>query len=351
MRLGIWTPLPHTIRAEPAMEAGVHQVTTRGEAGAPDKSFAFALDMVARAEALGFDITLIAERLLGPDLEAWMLAAALAVHTKTMQIMPAVYPGMITPQLVAKMGATLDRISGGRFAINVVNGWFQKEFELFSNGAWIESSAARYRRMDEFVRVLKGLWSEERFTMHGEFYHADDATLAVKPVRVPHPPIYTASRADSGKDVIAAHCGLWFVTYEADHRRYEENFRAIKADIADLAERARHFGRKLAYGMSAHVICADTLGEAQGRAEELEAYGRRDRISSTAARALGACLVGTPELIAQRMRRYEEIGVELFLLHFHPMRAGLETFAGKVLPLLARTLAPARVARLTGIEG
>jgi FMNH2-dependent dimethyl sulfone monooxygenase len=345
MRLGIWTPLPHTIRSEPAMEAGVHQVQTRGGESQSDKSFQFALDVVSRAEALGFDITLIAERLLGPDLEAWMLTAALAARTKTIQIMPAVYPGMITPQLVAKMGATLDRITGGRFAINVVNGWFQKEFELFSNGAWIESSAARYRRMDEFVRVLKGLWSEEHFTMHGEFYRADDATLAVKPVRVPHPPIYTASRADSGKDVIAEHCDLWFVNYEADYRRYEENVRAIKSDISDLAERARHFGRKLAFGMSAHVICADTLGAAEMRAAELEAYGRRDRVSSTAARALGACLVGTPELIAQRMRRYEEIGIELLLLHFHPMLAGLETFAEKVLPLLAPTAIPARLAR------
>ena len=345
MRLGIWTPLPHTIRAEPAMEAGIHQVKTPGAEGASDKSFGFALDVVSRAEALGFDITLIAERLTGPDLEAWMLAAALAARTKTIQIMPAVYPGMITPQLVAKMGATLDRITGGRFAINVVNGWFQKEFELFSNGAWIESSAARYRRMEEFVRVLKGLWSKEHFTMRGEFYQADDATLSVKPARIPHPPIYTASRADSGKDVIAEHCDLWFVNYEADHRRYEENFRAIKADISNLSERAGHFGRKLAYGMSAHVICADTPGEAQRRAEELEAYGRRDRVSSTAARALGACLVGAPDLIAQRMRRYEEIGVELFLLHFHPMLAGLETFARSVLPLLAPVPAAARVAQ------
>jgi FMNH2-dependent dimethyl sulfone monooxygenase len=86
--------------------------------------------------------------------------------------------------------------------------------------------------------------------------------------------------------------------------------------------------------MSAHVICADTLREANARASELEAYGRRDRISSTAARGLGACLVGTPELIAERMCRYEDIGVELFLLNFHPMRAGLETFAQSVMPLL-----------------
>jgi len=82
MRLGIWTPLPHTIRSEPAMEAGVHQVKARGGEGTPDKSFQFALDVVARAEALGFDITLIAERLLGPDLEAWMLAAALGARTR-----------------------------------------------------------------------------------------------------------------------------------------------------------------------------------------------------------------------------------------------------------------------------
>jgi dimethylsulfone monooxygenase len=343
MRLGIWTPLPHTIRSEPAMEEGVRQVQTRGD-GNPDKSFQFALDVVSRGEALGFDITLIAERLLGPDLEAWMLTAALAARTKTIQVMPAVYPGMITPQLAAKMGATLDRITGGRFVINVVNGWFQKEFELFSNGAWIASSEARYNRMNEFVQVLRGLWSEDHFTFNGEFFRADDATLPMKPVRIPHPPIYTASRTDSGKDVIAEHCDLWFVNYAADYRKHEENLGAIRQDIADLAARARHFGRKLSFGMSAHVICADT-SEAHARADALEAYGQRDRVSSTAARGLGACLVGPPELIAERMRRYEDIGVELFLLNFHPMLSGLETFAKQVMPLLPPIGAGARLVR------
>ena len=112
--------------------------------------------------------------------------------------------------------------------------------------------------------------------------------------------------------MIARHCDLWFVNYVADYRRYEENFAAVRRDTTDLTERARHFGRKLAFGMSAHVICADTLKEAHARADELETYGRRDRISSTAARELGACLVGTPDLIAERMRRYEESGSNCF---------------------------------------
>jgi FMNH2-dependent dimethyl sulfone monooxygenase len=167
----------------------------------------------------------------------------------------------------------------------------------------------------------------------------------MKPVRLPHPPIYTASRADQGKDVIARHCDYWFVNYTADHRIYEQSFTVIRRDIADLTDRAKHFGRKLAFGMSAHVICADTLREANARASELEAYGRRDRISSTAARGLGACLVGTPDLIAERMCRYEDIGVDLFLLSFHPMRAGLETFAQAVMPLLPGK-GTARFARL-----
>ena len=333
MRLGIWTPLPHTIMSEPAMADGVRQVGVRGDYSA-DKSFQFALDVVSKGEALGFDITLIAERLLGPDLEAWMLTAALAARSKTIQVMPAVYPGMITPQLAAKMGATLDRITGGRFVINVVNGWFQKEFELFSNGGWIASSDARYNRMDEFVRVLKGLWAEDHFTFKGEFFRADDATLPQKPVRLPHPPIYTASRTDSGKDVIAEHCDLWFVNYQADYRHFEEGLAVIRKDIADLAQRAKEFGRTLSFGMSAHICCADTIAEAQARADELELYGQRDRVSSTAARGLGACLVGTPDLIAKRMRQYEEIGVELFLLNFHPMLAGLDNFAKHVMPLL-----------------
>ncbi len=245
---------------EPAIEDGIRQVGTRGD-GSPDKSFQFALDVVSRGEALGFDITLIAERLLGPDLESWMLTAALAARTKTIQIMPAVYPGMVTPQLTAKMGATLDRITGGRFVINVVNGWNQKEFELFSNGAWIASSDARYSRMDEFVRVLKGLWSEDHFTFDGEFYRADDATLPMKPVRVPHPPIYTASRTDSGKDVIAEHCDLWFVNYTADYRLLRGEFpRRPTGHRRSPRARRDISAANSSFGMSAHIICADTYG-------------------------------------------------------------------------------------------
>ena len=84
--------------------------------GAGDEAFDFAVDIIQQAEQFGFDNTLIAQRFLGPDLEAWTLATALAMRTSTIEVMVAVHPGMTSPQVVAKMGATLDRISGGRCA-------------------------------------------------------------------------------------------------------------------------------------------------------------------------------------------------------------------------------------------
>ena len=70
--------MPHTIRPEPRMNAAMLESGTRGLANGPDKAFQFAVEMITRAEDLGFETTLLAERWIGTDHPAWMLAAALA---------------------------------------------------------------------------------------------------------------------------------------------------------------------------------------------------------------------------------------------------------------------------------
>src|SRR5262245_7724468 len=83
MKFGIWTPLPHTIRPEPRMDRAIAEIKSGTSlAGRTDGTFEFAYDVVRRADELGFDTTLIAERFLGPDLSAWVLASALAMVTK-----------------------------------------------------------------------------------------------------------------------------------------------------------------------------------------------------------------------------------------------------------------------------
>jgi FMNH2-dependent dimethyl sulfone monooxygenase len=334
MRLGIWTPLPHTIRAEPAMDAAIRDLKTRGAGAEADRSFEFAVDVVNRGERYGFETTLIAERFLGPDLESWIMSSALAMKTTDIELMVAVHPGIVAPQVVAKMGATLDRISGGRFAINIVNGWWQDEFNLFANGGWLGDMDRRYRRMDEYIRVMKGLWTEDSFSLDGEFYKVEAGRLPIKTVRKPYPTIYAASRTGIGKEVVARECDVWFVPYEPSHRLYEDNVRGLEREVRAMAERSRSYGREIRYGISAHVICEATRDVAEAKADALEEYGKKDPISAVAAKALGAGLVGTPREIAARLRRYEEIGIDTFMLHYHPMMEGLETFAAEVIPLL-----------------
>lgn len=338
MRYGVWTPLPHTIRPEPLMDEAIRESGTRGLARGPDKAFRFAADMIRRGEELGFETTLIAERWMGTDHSAWMLASALAALTSRIELMVAVHPGIMTPQAVAKLAVSLDRISGGRAAINIVNGWWKEEFETFGHDWQPQDDDARYRRMDEFVRVLRGLWQEDVFDFHGEFYSVNGQGLPLKSVQLPHPPIYAGTRNETGKEVITRDGDYWFVDYQTDYRMWERNIEQAAFFIADMRRRAEGHGRTIDFGMSCHVICADTAGEAVELANQLEDHGKTasNRVAFIAAKALGPGLVGTPEQIADRIRRYEAAGVGTLMMHFHPMMEGMERFARQIMPLLAR---------------
>lgn len=337
MKFGIWTPLPHTYRIEPAMAEAIADLKRPGAGGPDDKSFRLAADLLRRGEDLGFTTTLIAERHLGPDLECWMIGAALIAETKRMELLVAVHPGIYTPAVVAKMGASFDRISGGRFALNVVNGWFEEEIELFGNGAWIDRTEARYRRMDEFIALTRALWTEESVDFDGEFYSAHNGRLPIRPVQQPNPPIYAASSAPDGKETVAKHCDWWFVPYVQTYAGIEGNMSRLADEITAMNARAAAYGRTVSYGISAHAICCDSEAEAEDRALELEAYGAQDPVSAVAAKALGAGLVGTPKRIIERLRYYEEIGIDMAMVHFFPMHDGMETFAAKIMPAFSET--------------
>lgn len=313
---------------------------------AGDSAFDFAVDVIRRAESYGFDNTLIAQRFLGPDLEAWTLATALAMKTSAIDVMVAVHPGMVTPQVAAKMAASLDRISAGRCAINIVNGHWVEEFQLFSNGGWIADPETRYRRMEEYVLVMKGLWSNTDFRFQGEFYQADvtaslqnkkqkvtvpeEGHVQVKPFRDHLPAIYAASRAATGKRIIAQHCDAWFAEYKPGYRNFEQNLQKIRDDVSDMASVCERAGRRIGFGLNPLVVCEPTMEKAIATADYIENPANADRIANS----LGAGLVGTPEVVAERIRKLEATGIDRLMLRFTPMGEGLERFGSEVLPLL-----------------
>ena len=120
------------------------------------------------AEELGFATVLLAEHTFNwvdPELDqqdAWTTSAALASITKDIELMPAVRPAFKHPAVVAKMACSIDEISGGRAALNLVTGWWQREWEAMGLPPMPHDD--RYVRSEEFltdcgrssILVLKG---------------------------------------------------------------------------------------------------------------------------------------------------------------------------------------------------
>jgi FMNH2-dependent dimethyl sulfone monooxygenase len=324
MKLGIWTPAPQTIRPDPTNQAALDALSQHG--GGPDQNFDYAVRVLTRAEELGFDITLIAQRWFGPDLDSWIFAASLAPVVRKMQIMAAVHPGIVDPRLAAKWAATIDRISGGRFCVNIVNGTRPTEHNMY--GHWIEGEGGRYRQMQEFISMMKGLWTQDPFTMKGEFYSIENGRMPTRSVRAPHPPIYAASRSDDGMDVVARECDCWFVNYDKDHRNYEQSLKLIEREIGTMQKRVAEYDRHMDYGINAVIILGETEEDAQRKAQEhLDAVSRLQVGTS----GVGANLIGTRKSIVEKIKRYEAMGIGLLMLHFWPMSAGLEEFGEKIM--------------------
>src|SRR5476649_2039883 len=148
--------------------------------------------LAQRSEQIGFDLSLIAELNMNdikgidaPSLDAWSTSAALAAVTKTLELMVAVRPTFHLPALFAKQAANIDRIRGGRLALNVVSSWWEPEAKRY--GINFEEHDDRYARTDEWLRVVNGVWNEPRFSHTGSHYKVEETILEPKPFRRPRP--------------------------------------------------------------------------------------------------------------------------------------------------------------------
>src|SRR5688500_1564628 len=122
-RFGIWIPVyGNWAGTDPALDAH-------------DASFSRAKRLLVEAERLGFETALLAQHLINPrdqeldQLETWTATAALAAVTERIELIAAIKPKLFHPVVLAKMALGIEDISGGRFAINVVNAWFRPEIE------------------------------------------------------------------------------------------------------------------------------------------------------------------------------------------------------------------------------
>lgn len=335
MRYGFWMPV---------FGGWLRNVPDEGM----EASWAYAKALTQDAERWGYDLTLIAELNLNdikgtdqPALDAWSTAAALAAVTERLELMVAVRPNFHHPALFAKAAANIDRIADGRLSLNVVSSWWADEARQY--GLQFDQHDDRYARTAEWLSVVDGLWTQERFSFAGQFYTTDAAICAPKPVK--RPTIYAGGESEAAKAMIAARCDAYVM--------HGDPVAAIAPKIADMAARRRAAGGPaMQYGMAAYAIVRDSEAEAKRELERITTvtdlpagYANFDQwLSGTqlerelkiqeysvSNRGLRPNLVGTPEQLKERIAEYEAAGLDLLLLQMSPQAEEMERFAAQVM--------------------
>jgi FMNH2-dependent dimethyl sulfone monooxygenase len=315
-----------------------------------EASWNYVSRLARRSEEIGYDLTLIAELNLNDikgqqaaSLDAWSTAAALAAVTQRLELMVAVRPNFHLPALLAKQAANIDHISGGRLSLNVVSSWWADEAKQY--GVSFEQHDERYARTAEWLEVLDGVWSQERFSYDGRFFKTQNTALWPKPVSRPRPVLYAGGESEAAKDLIARSCDAYVM--------HGDSPEIIRRRVEDLSARREKFGlARMQFGMAAYAIVRDTAEEAEAERRRItnvqqSAAGYQNyqqwlagtkleaRVSledySVSNRGLRAGLVGTAEQVEERIAEYSGAGVDLLLLQSSPQFEEMERFAEAVI--------------------
>lgn len=223
--------------------------------------------LAVEAEQIGFDSLFIADnwsghqriseesKHQGPTYHAALLAMALFAVTENIGVISTLHTSYHHPSHVARMGATLDAFSGGRWGWNIVTGFLKEEAGLFGDDP-VEHDE-RYRRAAEFVDVVKLLWSEiEPIDHNGKYYAAAGRLKAPRPVQQPHPYLINAGASPAGSAFAARYADM-LLTMAQNEERVREVDERIKALTASE-------GRSV----STAAFCVSLVREGAGEAEE-----------------------------------------------------------------------------------
>ena len=211
--------------------------------------------VAAAAEAAGFDgfgftdHPAPSQRWLesgGHDaLDPFVAMGFAAAHTTALRLIPniVVLPYR-NPFIVAKAGATLDLVSGGRFTLAVGVGYLKREFAAL--GVDFDDRAALF---EESLQVIRDIWTTDDVTVDGKHFTAQGITAHPRPVSVPHPPIWIGGNTAAARTRVVAHGQGWCpfrapaTLAQTARTAALESLADLAAGIGDLRRRLEEAGR------------------------------------------------------------------------------------------------------------
>jgi alkanesulfonate monooxygenase SsuD/methylene tetrahydromethanopterin reductase-like flavin-dependent oxidoreductase (luciferase family) len=206
------------------------------------------------------------------------------------------------------MVSTLDVISTGRVELGIGAGWYEQEYIAY--GYHFPSNVSRIKQLDESLSIIKTMWKEERASFEGKYYRINEAICNPKPIQKPYPIIMISG---SGEKYL-----LKVVAKHADrYNLFFGTLNEMKTKISLLKEHCKSIGRdnkEIQYSIVLPCIIKDTDQEVN---QVLVQCKRKDKTSEEYLQYLvGGVAVGTPEKVLQGIKKYIDIGVTHFILHF-----------------------------------
>jgi pyrimidine oxygenase len=321
-------------------------------------SFEMNKQIAVLAENLGFDYVFSmskwrgfggATRFWDVTLESLTLMTGLAAVTSRIGVIATVQPVLFPPALLAKMAATVDDLSKGRLGLNIVTGSFLDEYEQM--GILPPNyDTNRYRYAQEWLHVVKRLWTEDSVTFDGEWFHLQDCRSGPHPVQKPYPFLIASGTSDEGFRFAAREADYSFVGGQTPEDTKQKSLR--------MKQVAGEYGRKIKSATTLMPVLDDTQAAAEKQwkyiqdGADTEAiatlgdyYTKQSRESAknrieTMKRSVtytGRIFLGTPAMLADLI---EELvvdgGVDSIQFLWPDYIKGLKTFHAEVMPLLQR---------------
>lgn len=326
--------------------------------GVPDgrlrSSFEHCSDIVRTADRLGYqNILLPSSYQVGQD--PLLFASAVAPMLEQISLLVAVRCGEVHPPMLARALSTLDHILKGRLTVNIISS------DLPGTKA---DSPTRYRRSAEVIQILRQAWTQDRIAFKGEFYDYDLPAEPVKPYQQNGGPLlYFGGISPDAQDLCARFCDVFLMWPETEAQ--------LAATMKSMSEKAASHGRRIDFGLRIHVIVRETEAEARAAADRLisrldpekgreiknraldaqsAGVSRQDELRAKssdlyiepnlwsgiglARSGCASAIVGDPDQVLKKLRRYVDMGFRAFVLSGYPHKEECELFARHVLPKL-----------------
>ena len=314
-------------------------------------------EIAQRADELGFEALVPIARwrgfggttnFNGNCYETYTWAAGLSEATNNIAIFATSHLPTVHPIVAAKAAVTIDHISGGRFGLNLVMGWFSPEMDMF-HGAQREHDQ-RYAFGQQWLDLVQKLWSEPgSFDFEGDFFSGENLEAYPKPHQAPRPVLINAGNSPSGVEFSARNVDINFASLDT-----LENMAQYTKSIRHKAR--EEYGRDISTMTYGLVVARDTEAEAKQAFQSVidngdwEAAGNVMKVAGMESQSFneqikafqerfiagwaGYPVVGSPEQVVEELGRLNEAGMDGMIMGFVDYNEEMKYFGERILPLM-----------------